>query len=210
MSIDALLPGQSPDPGPPLHSATIRLRGGIAYAVIPTFSADHDWGPLAGLTSGLANGDKVTVAFADDGTPWLLDRVCITVSGELTAALAALIPPGAVIEWPGAAAPAGWLLCDGTSYLRADYPQLFANLGGAASPWGLPDATHFKVPDYRDRIPLGKSATKALGSTGGAETHTLATGEMPAHTHDDGTLSVASHSHADGTLAVAGWSRLQP
>lgn len=206
MTLEALLPGQSPDPGPPLHSATIRLRGGDAYAVIPTFSADQDWGPLAGETSGLAEGDAVTVAFADDGTPWLLGRVGITVSGELVAALKALIPPGSVIEWPGAAAPSGWLLCDGSSYLRADYPELFANLGGAASPWGLPDGTHFKVPDYRDRVPLGKSATKALASTGGAETVTLGTTEIPSHSHGDGTLAVESHSHSDGTLSVASHS----
>jgi microcystin-dependent protein len=55
----------------------------------------------------------------------------------------------------GAAAPVGWLLCDGTSYLRASYPGLFAALGGVDSPWGLADGTHFNVPDMRGIFPKG-------------------------------------------------------
>jgi microcystin-dependent protein len=106
---------------------------------------------------------------------------------------------GAGVHWPGdlkfsaALPPAGvdWLFCDGTSYLRATYQALFDALGGAASPWGLPDGTHFKVPDLRGRSPIGTGTGTALGATiknigqlSGEETHTLTTAEMPSHTHD--------------------------
>jgi microcystin-dependent protein len=35
-------------------------------------------------------------------------------------------PSGAIISHAGFTAPAGWLLCDGTSYAKATYPNLFA------------------------------------------------------------------------------------
>lgn len=58
---------------------------------------------------------------------------------------AATIPTGLVAPFPGSVAPVGWLICDGTSYLTATYPQLFGvtgyNYGGSLG--------NFNVPDYR-------------------------------------------------------------
>lgn len=91
--------------------------------------------------------------------------------------------PGVLKPYAGAIAPAGYLLCDGASYLRATYADLFTTLGGAASPYGLPDATHFNVPNLVDRMPVGASGTIARGATGGLKTVTLLSTEMPLHTH---------------------------
>jgi microcystin-dependent protein len=44
---------------------------------------------------------------------------------------------------PKAKLPANSLLCDGTSYLRVDYPELFAIIG---TMYGAVDSTHFNVP----------------------------------------------------------------
>lgn len=96
-------------------------------------------------------------------------------------------PVGAILDWPAIAPPAGWLLCDGTSYLRATYPNLFNALGGISSLWGLPDGTHFNVPNLKGKVRVGldtaQSEFNVLGETGGAKTHTLTENELAPHDH---------------------------
>lgn len=97
------------------------------------------------------------------------------------------VPAGAITMFGGAAAPTGYLLCDGTSYVRASFAALFAAIGTA---YGSADGTHFNVPDLRQRFPLGKAASgtgATLGGTGGAIDH--------PHTSAD-------HAHGNGTLAT--------
>ena len=108
-----------------------------------------------------------------------------------------LNPVGMVVPYAGLAAPEDWLLCDGASYLRADYADLFTVIG---TTYGSVDSTHFNVPDLRGRVVAGQddmggtSANRltgqsggvdgdVLGQAGGAEVHTLTTGQMPSHTH---------------------------
>lgn len=70
-----------------------------------------------------------------------------------------------------------WCLeCDGSIYLKADYPDLWAVLDPAYET----DATHFRVPDLQARFPLGGVL---LGNNGGASTVVLNEDQMPAHSH---------------------------
>ncbi len=111
---------------------------------------------------------------------------------------AGLIPVGSIAMFGGASAPNGWLLCQGQSVLRADYPRLFAILG---TTFGSADGTHFTLPDLQDKFPMGKSGTKALGSTGGAATQDLShvhSGPSHSHTADD------HHHHFSAAWAVIG------
>jgi microcystin-dependent protein len=108
-------------------------------------------------------------------------------------------PSGTVNMFAGASAPTGWLLCDGTSYLQATYPVLFAIIG---TTYGSADGTHFNVPDMRGRVPVGVGTGTGGGASGtglpvggsaltavaragwkGEETHVLTEGELAAHTH---------------------------
>ena len=80
---------------------------------------------------------------------------------------------GSVVLWPAPAPPTDWLTCDGASLLRSAYPALFAVLG---TTYGAADGTHFTLPDYRGRVPVGLNAGDAdfdtLGETSGAKTAT--------------------------------------
>ena len=110
------------------------------------------------------------------------------------------LPAGFIAEWPAAAAPANWALCDGGLSSRTTDASLYAVIG---TTFGVGDgSTTFNRPDYRDRVPLGASATRALGVSGGSATHTH-------------TLSDAGQAKLDATsgtiriarIGTAPWSR---
>lgn len=85
------------------------------------------------------------------------------------------------------------LPCDGSTYLRSDYPLLYE----ALDPIFQLDADTFAVPDLRVKFPLGAdTGDYALGTTGGEIEHTLTGLEMPEHTHDN-----APHAHSE-SIAV--------
>lgn len=70
-------------------------------------------------------------------------------------ALHLAMPAGAVIPYAGSSAPTGFLLCDGSSVLRATYADLYAAIG---TTFGSVDGTHFTLPDMRGRGALGVGA----------------------------------------------------
>lgn len=132
------------------------------------------------------------------------------------AQLNALIPAGSVITTAASAAPTGWLLCDGIAYNTYTYRVLHAMIsntyGGTAYNPGTTDQpgalTTFNVPDLRGRVVAGldnMGGTDAgrldwantIGTTGGAQNHTLTTAEMPSHTHtqDAHTHTQNAHNH---------------
>jgi microcystin-dependent protein len=99
-------------------------------------------------------------------------RAAATADGAVSTASGG-VPVGSVVLWPAAAPPTDWLTCDGASLLRSAYPALFAVLG---TTYGAADGTHFSLPDYRGRVPVGLKASDAdfdtLGETPGAKTAT--------------------------------------
>lgn len=112
------------------------------------------------------------------------------------------VPTGATFEWPGAAAPTGYLLCQGQAVSRTTYAALYAALGGSGSPYGQGDgSTTFNLPDFRGRVAVGKNTGTfaALGATGGEETHALLVAEMPSHDHGGAVSSVSAGTPA-GTI----------
>jgi microcystin-dependent protein len=102
-----------------------------------------------------------------------------------------------------------WLLCDGRSLLREEYPLLFNVIGTS---FGSVDGDHFNLPDFRGRVPgiigLGSGLTsRTIGTSTGAETVTLSTNQIPSHSHT-GTTNSGEGTHIHGSNAVGGQGNL--
>lgn len=137
------------------------------------------------------------------------------VTSAIATALASLssIPSGVVAPYGGTTAPSGWLLCYGQAISRTTYANLFTAI---STTYGVGDgSTTFNVPDLRGRVVAGQddmggtSANRltgasggvdgdVLGGTGGAETHTLTTPQIPSHSH-----SITAYTSGPGTGTVS-------
>ena len=93
---------------------------------------------------------------------------------------------GTIKPWPKAAAPNGYVLCDGSAISRTDFADLFAVIG---TTYGVGNgSTTFNVPDLAGKFPQGKSGTTSLAGTGGANTVTVAV------TNNQGVSSTSTQS----------------
>jgi microcystin-dependent protein len=107
------------------------------------------------------------------------------------------IPTATIVPWSDSSVPSGFLECNGSAVSRSTYAALFAIIGVT---YGSGDgSTTFNVPDLQDNVAVGKSGTKNLASTGGANTVT-ATGSVAGSTANATltTAQLASHSHSSG------------
>jgi len=109
------------------------------------------------------------------------------------------IPTATIVPWSSASVPSGFLECNGAAVSRSTYAALFAIVG---TTYGAGDgASTFNLPDLQDNVAIGKSGTKALASTGGANTVT-STGNVGGSTANAtlSTAQLASHSHSVPTI----------
>jgi len=91
---------------------------------------------------------------------------------------------GLITAYITADPPANVLPCDGGTYLREEFPNLYESI----DPFFIVDADHFFVPDLRGRTVIGAGippglSTRAVGDQGGEEEHQLTTAELASHTH---------------------------
>ena len=107
------------------------------------------------------------------------------------------IPTATIVPWSDSSVPSGFLECNGSAVSRSTYADLFAIIG---TTYGSGDgSTTFDLPDLQDNVAVGKSGTKNLASTGGANTVT-STGNVGGSTAN-ATLSTTQLSpHVHGVL----------
>lgn len=71
----------------------------------------------------------------------------------------ATVPVGTILPYGGTNLPDGYLLCDGSEQLIANYPDLFSVIGYTYKALGLlQGVSTFALPDLRGRFPLGKDS----------------------------------------------------
>ena len=105
------------------------------------------------------------------------------------------IPSGSIMAYGGATSPTGWLLCDGTSYAVATYPDLHTAI---SDNFGGDGGTNFNVPDLRGRFTRGTDSgagndpdagsrtTSATGGNSGDNVGSLQDDELESHLHTTG------------------------
>lgn len=152
-----------------------------------------------------------------DELPVVDDSTSTTKKLTLSDLKAIFSPVGTVIDYAGLTEPTGWLFCYGQAISRTTYADLFAVL---STTYGVGDgSTTFNLPDLRGRVVAGQddmggtSANRltgasggvngdTLGGSGGSETHTLTSTEMPNHLHTFGpTGSSGSFGMVDSVSA---------
>lgn len=71
-----------------------------------------------------------------------------------------IVPIGSVIFYLGTTIPDGYLLCNGASLSRTEYPELFEVLGTKC---GAVDSAHFTLPDTHHRFLEGTTSVSEVG-----------------------------------------------
>jgi microcystin-dependent protein len=87
---------------------------------------------------------------------------------------------GEIRMFAGNFAPAGWMFCEGQLLPISENETLFQLIG---TTYGGDGQETFGLPDLRGRIPLHQGSGFILAETGGVETVTLTTSQIPSHTH---------------------------
>ncbi len=87
---------------------------------------------------------------------------------------------GEIRMFGGNFAPAGWAFCNG-ALMAIDQNDALFNLIGTT--YGGDGQTTFALPDLQSRVPIHVGPGFALGQSGGAETVTLTSSQIPAHSH---------------------------
>ena len=182
-------------------AVTTILNGNVGSddAAVFTGNVTGDTTGNVTATSVLANGVTATTQSSSDNST----KVATTAYAD--AAGAAGSPTGSICQYAASSPPAGWLLCDGTAVPRATYSALhnvLKDVGGTDSyAYGNGNgSTTFNLPNLNGKVPVGFDSSQTsdpdladLGNTGGSNTHTLITSEMPSHSHsltlwtDDGS-----------------------
>jgi microcystin-dependent protein len=165
--------------------------------------------------SGINIGEGCNASNINDAIRQMMADIASMLTGGQ------LEPVGTVKDYAGSTAPTGYLMCDGSAVSRSTYSGLFAVI---STTFGAGDGSlTFNLPDCRGRGRIGAGTgagltARALGATGGEETHTLTVSEVPAlsasvsgttsagggHTH---TLTDPGHTH---TLALKDHSGAGP
>lgn len=164
----------------------------------------------AGMSSVLLRDGRAPMTGPLNMNNFPINNIAAGSSPSSVATLAQAMPIGAVIDFAGSTAPAGWSLCFGQAVSRTTFATLFDVIG---TTYGTGDgSTTFNLPDARGRVAAGKddmggvAATRldsatTLGSSQGEKSHTLTAPESAQLTFTS-TVTDPGHAHTyDGAFS---------
>ena len=101
------------------------------------------------------------------------------------------VPVGSICAFAGKVLPEGWLLCDGGSKFKAQFPELFEVIGTTYG--GADIGQLFNLPDLQGPIAQGTDESRGAGGEG---RHQSSLYEMPIHHRDwEGPPNIISISY---------------
>jgi microcystin-dependent protein len=113
---------------------------------------------------------------------------------------------GEIRMFGGNFAPNGWLFCQGQLVAISDYDTLFNLIG---TTYGGDGQTNFGLPNLASRVPvhMGNAAfgSYVLGQSGGVESVTLLTQQLPVHTHPAMASSLSGTATSPNAQVWADW-----
>ena len=87
---------------------------------------------------------------------------------------------GEIRMFAGNFPPSGWMFCEGQTLPISEYDILFNLIG---TTYGGDGQSSFLLPDLRGRLPVHVGGGVTLAESGGVETVTLNTQQIPSHNH---------------------------
>lgn len=144
---------------------------------------------LASIGSGISA--RLSTVFG------LLDTKITTMDATITANV---LPSGVILPYGGTSAPTGFLMCDGSSKLRATYPALFAVIGTA---FGAADGTHFNLPP-RGMFLRGVNGGSGNDPDASSRTAVAAGGNTGDNVGSKQVDQIKSHNHQVYAVGNAG------
>ena len=121
------------------------------------------------------------------------------IAKAVAAAILAAIPPGTVIYYLGDDIPNGFLLTNGASVLKTDFPLLYAAIGDK---FGNVDDQHFNLPNTHHRFLEGTTNIEEVGTYVSAGLPNMSGGFKYLYTYGDSWTG--PFYNANGGEAVVG------
>jgi microcystin-dependent protein len=202
-------------------SIQVQIDGKTTASYVDTAISNALSGVVDSAPSTLDTLNELAAALGDD--PNFATTITDLIANKITSV------PGIINQFAGSgsAAPTGWLFCDGQEVLITTYQNLYNALtsNGTTFPYGAntngsggAGSTHFRIPNFKGRVPVGKDSAQTefdiLGETGGSKTSTAPHNHSISHDHGSfnatsGTES-ADHGHgfdlnivhSDGTVVT--------
>lgn len=213
-SVTGTISGSASSASKLTNKTEFRMQGDVSAESF-TFdgSSDEEGSLVKTFQTVLSNefiADKETTVSPDNGDEVLINRT-VGDTGLFKITVANLLadvpknPVGMIVPFAGINIPQGWILCDGRIIKKVDAFELWEAIGHQfldpslipSRLQGASSSTHFALPDFRGRFPLGADNmggvpanrvtnvnADVVGNSDGAETKDILKENLPQHSHD--------------------------